>query len=61
MNNQSQKLRKKAATQQLAQIVPNKSGYFGPYGGRFAPETLMPAITELEAAYEKAIDKSLFV
>lgn len=30
---------------------PNPSGHFGPYGGRFAPETLMPALTELERHY----------
>ena len=24
---------------------------FGPYGGQFVPETLMPALAELEAAY----------
>jgi len=28
-----------------------KRGYFGQYGGRFVPETLMPALIELEAAY----------
>lgn len=27
---------------------------FGPYGGRYVPETLMPALTELEAAYLEA-------
>ena len=27
---------------------------FGPYGGRFVPETLMPALDELTAAYEEA-------
>jgi tryptophan synthase beta chain len=26
-------------------------GRFGPYGGRYVPETLMPAVTALEAAY----------
>jgi tryptophan synthase beta chain len=26
--------------------------YFGPYGGQFVPETLMPALDELESAYE---------
>ncbi len=31
-----------------------KSGYFGSYGGRFAPETLMPALYEVEQAYRKA-------
>ncbi len=33
---------------------PNAQGYFGRFGGVFAPETLMPAITELTAAYEIA-------
>ncbi|MDA8325536.1 MAG: tryptophan synthase subunit beta [Nitrospiraceae bacterium] len=28
-----------------------KKGYFGPFGGRFAPETLIPALMELEDAY----------
>ena len=27
------------------------TGRFGPYGGRYVPETLMPAVTALEAAY----------
>src|SRR5262245_48685567 len=29
-------------------------GRFGKYGGQFVPETLMPALEELEAAYEAA-------
>lgn len=33
--------------------VPTK-GKFGPYGGQFVPETLMPALAELEEAYEAA-------
>ncbi len=33
--------------------LPDKKGYFGQYGGRFVPETLMPALQELEAAYSK--------
>ncbi len=28
--------------------------YYGAYGGAFVPETLVPAVRELEAAYEKA-------
>ena len=31
--------------------IPDKRGHFGQYGGKFAPETLMPALAELEAAY----------
>jgi tryptophan synthase beta chain len=30
---------------------PDPNGHFGIYGGRFAPETLMPALTELEERY----------
>jgi tryptophan synthase beta chain len=33
---------------------PDKKGRFGAYGGIFAPETLMPALAELEAAYGSA-------
>ena len=28
-----------------------RRGYFGAYGGRFVPETVIPALEELEAAY----------
>ncbi|MEW6109283.1 MAG: tryptophan synthase subunit beta [Nitrospirota bacterium] len=31
--------------------LPDRRGYFGRYGGRFIPETLMPALNELEKAY----------
>jgi len=31
--------------------LPDKRGYFGTYGGRFVPETLMPALEELEEAF----------
>ncbi len=33
---------------------PDAHGYFGRFGGVFAPETLMPAINELTIAYEEA-------
>ena len=29
----------------------SRPGYFGPYGGRFVAETLMPALEELAQAY----------
>jgi tryptophan synthase beta chain len=32
--------------------LPDQTGHFGIYGGRFAPETLMPALTELERTYD---------
>jgi tryptophan synthase beta chain len=31
--------------------LPDRRGHFGPYGGRYVSETLMPALTELEKAY----------
>jgi tryptophan synthase beta chain len=34
--------------------VPDRRGHFGPYGGRYVAETLMPALTELEGAYAEA-------
>lgn len=32
--------------------LPDYKGYFGQYGGRFVPETLMPALIELERAFK---------
>jgi tryptophan synthase beta chain len=40
--------------------VPDRRGHFGPYGGRYVAETLMPALIELEAAYGKARRDSAF-
>ncbi len=34
-------------------IYPDSRGHFGPFGGRYIAETLMPAILELEAAYTR--------
>lgn len=34
--------------------VPDKKGRFGVYGGKFVPETLMPALADLEHAYISA-------
>src|SRR5256885_15119688 len=31
--------------------LPDTNGYWGPYGGRFVPETLMAPLEELLAAY----------
>ncbi len=33
--------------------LPDKLGHFGPYGGRYVPETLISALDELTAAYEQ--------
>ena len=37
-----------------AQPVPDRAGHFGPYGGRFVPETLMVPLAELARAYDRA-------
>jgi tryptophan synthase beta chain len=37
----------------MNQSLPDGRGYFGEYGGRFVPETLMPALEQLTAAYER--------
>jgi tryptophan synthase beta chain len=34
--------------------VPDERGHFGPYGGRYVPETLMAPLEELERAFREA-------
>ncbi len=34
-----------------ADVLPDSGGHFGPYGGRFVPETLIQALRDLETAY----------
>ena len=41
-------------TERAIRSLPDERGYFGPYGGKFVPETLMPALAELEDAYRSA-------
>ncbi len=40
--------------------VPDARGYFGEFGGRFVPETLIPALDELLAAYHEALADGAF-
>jgi tryptophan synthase beta chain len=40
--------------------LPNELGRFGPYGGKFVPETLMAALAELEAAFDEAKNDDSF-
>ncbi len=37
-----------------AKSLPDAQGHFGPYGGRFVPETLVHPLKELEAEYRRA-------
>lgn len=39
---------------------PNKDGFYGEYGGRFVPETLMTAVLELEQTYRTAKEDPAF-
>ena len=41
--------------------MPDVRGHFGPYGGIFVAETLMPAITELNQAYQQYLNDPAFV
>ncbi len=38
----------------VSESLPDVRGHFGPYGGRFVPETLMHPLQELEAEYLRA-------
>ena len=40
--------------------VPDERGHFGEFGGQYVPETLMPALIELEAAYHAAMEDPEF-
>ncbi|MEK5232689.1 tryptophan synthase subunit beta [Lysinibacillus sp. FSL K6-0232] len=44
----------------IANSVPTKDGRYGKFGGQFVPETLMTALLELEAAYDKALNDPTF-
>ncbi len=41
--------------------LPDALGHFGPYGGRYVPETLMVALNELTVAFEAAQQDETFV
>src|ERR1051325_11264135 len=41
-------------------LEPDALGHWGPYGGRFVPETLMAPLEELTTAYKIARDDSEF-
>ncbi len=41
-------------------MQPNRNGYFGDFGGRFVPETLMEVLCQLEAEFGKAVKDKKF-
>lgn len=40
--------------------MPNEKGYFGKYGGKFVPETLMPALIKLEESFRDCMADPTF-
>lgn len=48
------------STEPTSDQLPNDQGRFGPYGGKFVPETLMAALAELEKAYTEAKSDEYF-
>jgi len=42
------------------ELYPDANGHFGPYGGRYVAETLMPALIELEEAYNRFLPDPAF-
>jgi tryptophan synthase beta chain len=45
----------------MTDLLPDATGHFGPFGGRFIPEALVAALDELEAAYRSAKADPVFV
>src|SRR5450830_1298597 len=43
---------KRRETRPRAASLPDRHGYFGDFGGRYVPETLMAALDEFEASYK---------
>lgn len=46
---------------EMAYSTPDAQGFYGPYGGTFVPETVVPALGELAVAYEEAIADAAFL
>jgi len=47
-------------TQPLCQMGPDERGYFGAFGGRYVPETLIGPLKELEEVYRQAQNDVIF-
>lgn len=51
----------KSSTTNLYRQMPDENGHFGPYGGRFASETLMYALEQLTLTYQKLKNDPAFI
>ena len=47
-------------TASVAGLVPDATGHFGRFGGRFVPEALIAALDQLDAAYRHALADEAF-
>ena len=45
---------------EMAYSSPDAQGFFGPYGGTFVPETVVPALAELDEAFHEALNDPAF-
>lgn len=45
----------------MAYSTPDAQGFYGPYGGTFVPETVIPALQELATSYQEAIEDIAFL
>lgn len=45
---------------EMAYSSPDAQGFFGPYGGTFVPETVVPALSELAEGFRSALDDPSF-
>ncbi|MEE8394714.1 MAG: tryptophan synthase subunit beta, partial [bacterium] len=50
----------RALTKSEGQSEAVRVGYFGAYGGQFVPETLMPPLRRLDAAFQEALGDAAF-
>jgi|SRR5579871_700732 tryptophan synthase beta chain len=60
MHETAQKLNTEAISTYQHGVYPDARGRFGDFGGRFVPESLMAAVSELETAYAAACDDADF-
>lgn len=48
-------MKQKSSVKNHINMIPDKRGYFGEFGGKYVPETLMCALSELEECYKESL------
>ena len=56
-NNLEEEFREFFYLPKASKFDPDENGHFDKFGGRYVPETLMPALLELEKEYKKIVGK----